>query len=327
MIHAGGFIPWAWKYTSEESVGGHHGGVATEWRYASILSCFNAYMDADALAPDGMANASVYCQFPLKAHYPQAKPTLADWQRAGYVDRTGKVANREYVAIYVGDYDSAAWMYRMLPKFWTDPARGSIPLGWAFDPNLSDRFAAGFAWTRKVATPNDYFICGDSGAGYLNPGYLEEPRPFSGLPSGLSIWSAHCRRYYTQWDISLSGFVIDGDARGLSAAGYVAYANFSPDGIVAQKAPTSISLVPGTQTPLIQPAGDVSGSVQNGASWIKGVLAGDQGAVPHFHVFRTVLWSPTQHQQLYNILKSDPNVAIVDPYTLMGLLKLHLQGH
>ncbi|EQD70079.1 hypothetical protein B1A_06492, partial [mine drainage metagenome] len=65
----------------------------------------------------------------------------------------GYVADKSYMAIYVGDYDSAAWLYQMLPTMWTDPARGSIPLGWAFDPNLSDRFAPGMVYARDTKTP------------------------------------------------------------------------------------------------------------------------------------------------------------------------------
>ncbi|EQD70078.1 hypothetical protein B1A_06491, partial [mine drainage metagenome] len=48
-IHIGGFIPWDKKYTKYPGAGGKHGGVATEWEYAYIVSCFNGYMDADAL--------------------------------------------------------------------------------------------------------------------------------------------------------------------------------------------------------------------------------------------------------------------------------------
>ncbi|MDQ2799756.1 MAG: hypothetical protein M3Y13_08955, partial [Armatimonadota bacterium] len=194
MLHVGGFIPWAWKYT--QTAGGRHGDVATEWHYAAILSCFNAYMDADALGLNAMANASIFALFPLKPIYPQPKPTEADWTKAGFLDTAGKVAPRTYVAFYSGDYDSSAWLYQRLPRLWTDPARGTVPLGWAFNPNLADRFPVGMDWARRTATPQDHFISGDSGAGYLNPGLLDGDRPYSHLPSGLPVWEEHCRSYY-----------------------------------------------------------------------------------------------------------------------------------
>ena len=133
VIHVAGFTPWAYKYTNHRSpswsAGGRHEGVPTEWRYAEILSCYNAYMDADALGLGAMANASFYQHYPLAAHYPQnPKPTRASLQAQGLLDANGRIVPRVYVAHYVGDYDSAAWLYRKLPEMWRDPARGSTPV-------------------------------------------------------------------------------------------------------------------------------------------------------------------------------------------------------
>lgn len=322
MIHVGGFVPWAWKYT--QTAGGRHGDVQTEWRYGAILSCFNAYMDADALSLNAMANASVFSLMPLKPRYTQKKPTLADWTKAGYLDATGQVMPFTYVSFYVGDYDSAAWLYQKLPTLWTDPARGTIPLGWAFNPNLAARFPVGMEWTRRTATPNDHFISGDSGAGYLNPGYLDGDRPFSHLPSGLTAWEDHCRRDYAQWDITLTGFIIDGDAAPMSAASRQAYARFSPDGLVAQKLPAYSGLIDGTKTPYLTMGPDLPNPDQTteALTRIHSRIDADHGAGPHFHIFRTILWSPSAHKTLFTRLETLPNVRIVDPYTLMGLLRL-----
>ena len=324
MVHVGGFVPWAWKYT--QTAGGRHGDVATEWRYASILSCFNAYMDADALGLNAMANASVFALLPRKSHYPQPKPTVADWTKAGDLDGAGRVAPYTYVTFYVGDYDSAAWLYQRLPALWNDPARGTVPLGWAFNPNLADRFPVGLDWARRTATPNDHFITGDSGAGYLNPGNLDGDRPFSHLPPGLNTWEAHCRRYYQTWDLSLTGFIIDGDARPMSLDALAAYARFSPDGFIAQKLPAYSGLVPGTQTPYLRMGSDMPNPDQTDEALrrIQATFSGDEGAGPHFHIFRTILWSPSAHKKLFTRLGALPNVRIVDPYTLMGLLRRHL---
>jgi len=324
MIHAGGFIPWAWKYT--HTAGGRHGDVPTEWRYAAILSCYNAYMDADALSLNAMANASLFSHFPLRRVYPQPKPGAADWEKKGYLDAAGRVVQRTYVTFYVGDFDSAAWLYRRLPSLWTDPARGSVPLGWAFDPNLADRFPVGLDWTRRTATPDDFFVSGDSGAGYLNPGFLDGDRPFSHLPSGVAAWAAHCRQYYTQWDISLTGFVIDGDARPMSGAALAAYAGFSADGVVAQKLPGYTGLAPGTGTPYLVMGADMAEGdrTDEAVRRIQAGLASDTGGGPHFHVFRTILWSPAQHARLFARLRALPGVVVVDPYTLMGLLRRQL---
>ncbi len=75
MLHVGGFVPWAYKYTDFKTphwnARGRHAPVPTEWKYAEILSCFNAYMDADALGLCAMANASFFQHYPLRSATPR----------------------------------------------------------------------------------------------------------------------------------------------------------------------------------------------------------------------------------------------------------------
>ena len=118
-----------------------------------------------------MANASFYQHFPRAARNPQPnpKPTRDQWRQRGYLDAQGRVARKLFLGHYVGDYDSPSWLYKAVPKFFPDPARGRVPLGWAFDPNLADRAPQAMVYAYLNATTNDFFIAGDSGAGYLNP--------------------------------------------------------------------------------------------------------------------------------------------------------------
>ena len=318
MIHVGGFTPWDKKYTDHAGAGGKHGGVPSEWRYAEIISCFNGYMDADALGIGCMANASVFQHYPLEAKYPQKLPTIADLKARGLITADGKVAPKSYVTIYVGDYDSAAWLYQRIPDLWDDPVRGQIPLGWAFNPNLADRFAPGMAYTRKTASPNDFFVAGDSGAGYLNPGHLVEPREYSGLPSGVETWTQHCKRYYDQWDLSVTGFVIDGYAPAMTEELLDAYTEFSPRGIVAQKI-DRWGMHKGM--PFIRMSDDLVGSPEESAKVVLGRVGTE---MPEFHIFRDILWSPTNQKKLFDAIKASPkgkDVEIVDPYTLFLLLQ------
>lgn len=322
MIHVGGFLPWAWKYTNHGDAGGKHEPVPGEWRYAEILSCFNAYMDADALGLSAMANASVFRKFPLARRYPQRKPTLNDLRSRGLIDAGGHVVPRNYVAIYGGDYDSAAWLYWQLPDMWRDTALGTIPMGWAFNPNLAERFAFGMDYARKRAARGDVFIAGDSGAGYVNPSRLVEPRVHSGLPSGLNVWEEHCRRHYARWDLSLTGFVIDGFAPASQGKVLDAYARFSPDGVICQKTPHE-KMHGGM--PLLRMEWDIY-EVRAGANTILSRTRADR---PRFSVYRTILWSPTKLRELVQTVKKDSrgrDVEFVDPHSLMLLVKQHLLG-
>jgi hypothetical protein len=320
LIHIGGFVPWDKKYTYH--AGGKHQDVESEWRFVEIVSCFNAYLDADALSVGHMANASVFQHYPLSDYYPQKLPTIEDLKAKGYILPNGTVAPKTYIYIYIGDYDSAAWLYRHLPEFWNDPARGTIPMGWAFNPNLADRFGPGLAYTRKTKSSLDYFVAGDSGAGYLNPQYLVE-RPHSGLPSGLDIWQKHCTKYYRQWGITITGFIIEGNSPPMSREVIEAYKTFSPNGIVAIKLPAQWGVIWGMPYARLSADIGVGGSPGPAAKMVLDRIGGQK---PEFYVFRTILWKPTDIKTLYELIKSSPkgaDIEIVDPYTLMLLIKQH----
>jgi hypothetical protein len=318
MICVGGFPPFNRKYTTV--VGGKHEPVATEWRYAAIISCFNGYMVADTPGGIGdMANASAYQHYPLKKSYPQTLPTLEQLKARGYITPQGKVAPKFYAAPYVGDYDSTAWIYQRIPDMWSDPARGSVPLGWAFNPNLSDRFGPGMAYVRRNKSANDFFVAGDSGAGYLNPMYLVKPRKWSSLPSGLDVWTKHCEKYFRLWDISITGFIIEGEASSTSSEVMEAYTNFSQNGI-------GLHYVEGWGVRKGMPHIYVEEGIQyhtpeESAARLLALVGRKQ---PDFLYFRTILMTPSEHKKLFDMVKSSPkgkDVEFVDPYTLFLLIK------
>ena len=70
-----GFNPWHVKYTTHNGKG-KHDPVPGEWRFGEVLSAFNCVKDADAYGRCGLANASVFTHFPLKAKYENRKPDL-----------------------------------------------------------------------------------------------------------------------------------------------------------------------------------------------------------------------------------------------------------
>ena len=323
MAHIAGFTPWDRKYTNAVVSAGKHDAVATEWHHAEILSSFNAYMDADALGMGAMANASFFAHFPLKEIYPQKKPTLDDLSEAGLLDKEGKPIPKTFVMFYIGDYDSAAWVYQALPIFWPDKNRGTIPLGWAFNPNLSDRFAAGLDYLRRTASANDFFVAGDSGAGYINPMSLVEPRRFSGLPSGVDTWRRHCEPYYRRWDLTVTGFLIDGFSSATDEGMRSVYAKFSPDGIVLHQGGQE-GLTDGM--PWIAMRRDLpSGKEVKEAISIVLDDTPPRTEEPLFRTYRTVIWNPTELKALYDGILADPEkggeIEIVDPYSFFLLLK------
>ena len=318
ILKIGGFTPWIWKYTNHGDAGGRHGGVDTEWKYARIISAYNGIMDADALGHSGMANASFYRHYPLRERYPQnPRPGPDDLRARGFLDDDGATAPLVFVCFYLGDYDSAAWLNLHVPHWWRDKARTEIPCAWAFNPNLDERAPHVFDYVRTHQSPNDWFMFGDSGAGYLNPGMLLAENRDSGVPDGLEAWVKHCSRYAERYDLSITGFIIDGHSPPMGERGMDAYAKFSPDGIVGQTIPAP-GLHRGSM-PYIRMAMDLHGKPAE-AGKIVAKLAGENET--QFFFIRTILKSPSWHRDVMReTAKLTNRVRFVDPYTFFSLMR------
>lgn len=322
IIHIGGFTPWKWKYTDEAVGDSGHGAVATEWEKNKLASVYNAVIDSDALGLSGMANASFYQHFPLQEHYPQpARPTVEDLRKRGFIFEDGEVAPLTYVMFYSGDYDSAAWLNRHVPRWWKDPARGEIPINWAFNPNLDRRAPHALDFARRNQAKNEWFIAGDSGAGYLNPGMLSAENRGPGHGDGWAIWVDYCRAYFEKYDLTITGFVIDGASPGMGSEGMDQYMKFSPDGFIGQKIPSQ-GLHRDTM-PFIRMGADFhmigpSEAAAQIVDMVKGV------ANPRFMPLRSILKSPSWHKETMERVKSlegGDRVRFLDAYSFMLLLK------
>jgi hypothetical protein len=320
VVRIGGFPPWPYKYTTHGRAGKHE-GVPTEWEFTRLISQFNAYKEADAAGPGAIANASFNQHYTLKDRYaqPNPKPTLQGWQARGLVTASEKVVPRLYVGHYVGDYDSPSWLYKAVPAFFRDAKRGQVPLGWAFNPNLADRAPQALVYAYRHASANDFFIAGDSGAGYLNPRGLTV-RPDSGLPSGLAAWEAHCREYYQRWDMTITGFILDGAAGASTDTEFAAYKRFAPDG-----AGTHFERGPAVHNGLATcPEWDLPDSAEAAAGYIaqRAKAVRDE---PMFLWARSILKAPSWYAEVSRLLKErhpEAAVEVVDPYTFFGLIAL-----
>ncbi len=318
--YLGGFPPWAFKYTKHAK--GTHEDVATEWEYSRIISAYNAFKDADAIGYGALANASFWQHFPLKKEYKQEWVTKAELQKKGYLNAAGKIdyKGRNFVVFYVGDYDASSWVSQTTPTLWDDPNRGKVPMMWCISPVLAERVPMAMDYRRESATQNDYFAAADNGAGYLMPGMLQAPRPLSGLPDGLDAWVAHNKPYYKQWGLTITGFIIDGQAPPLNQKGLDAYAAFSPNGIVPQKVP--LTLLHGNM-PVMRSDADVNEDPVKAAQIIYDRI--QKRKIP-FHWFRNILKSPSWYVQVVAELKKlDPKIELLTAPDFFELYRTYLK--
>jgi hypothetical protein len=328
MIHIGGFVPWAYKYTSHGTAGGRHDPVPSEWEYGKVISAYNGFMDADAIGYGAMANASFFAHYPLQKRYDQDWVTKAQLRGRGYLDEQGRVKfdNREFVVFYVGDYDCAAWLYQRIPDIWDDPARGTVPMMWCISPVLERRAPMAMDYMRRTATPNDYFVAADNGAGYCEPGMLQEPRGLSQLPSGLAAWAQHCKPMYDRWGMSITGFIIYAHGPELNQAGLDCYASFSPNGIVPSRGPATLLH---RDMPVLRHDHDVNeGDPAKAARHVVDrIRQRKQAGHPPFHWFRNILKRPSWYVQVHEQIKErNPRIELLDGPTFFELYRVYLQN-
>lgn len=321
MCYIGGFPAWAYKYTKH--AGGVHDDVPTEWEFSRIISAYNAFKDADAIGYGALANASFWQHFPLKKKYKQQWTSSAELKNRGYLNEKGELdlKGRNLIIFYVGDYDASSWITQRTPTIWDDPNRGKLPLMWCISPVLQERVPMVLHNFRETASPNDYFAAADNGAGYLMPGMLQEPRPISGLPSGLDAWANHCKKYYRQWDLSITGFVIDGEGPGLDEKGLDCYASFSPNGIVPQKVPLTLLH---NQMPVMRSDYDINDTDPRKAAALI-VERVSKRPVP-FHWFRNILKTPSWYVQVMEEVRTlDPSIELLDAPAFFELYRMYLK--
>ncbi len=317
MCYIGGFPAWAFKYT--QRAGGKHEDVATEWQFSELISHYSAFKDADAIGYGAMANASFWQHFPLRKTYPQRWTSTAELQQKGLLDAEGKtqVKGKNYIIIYVGDYDASSWVSQRTPDIWDAPERGHLPMMWCISPVLSQRVPHVLHYQRMTATENDYFAAADNGAGYMMPGVAEAEDQRTGSTRRVKNWEQHCCRYYKQWGLSVTGFIIDGNGEAMGERGLKAYSRFSPNGIVPQKCE------PGTlweDMPILRSNWDL---VSNNPKEAAQVLVDNMKSrnMP-FHWYRCILKSPAWYEQVVTEAKRlDPSIELLDAPSFFELYR------
>ncbi len=319
MVQVMGFIPWMLKYTD---YGGksRHGAVDAEWKLVEILTAYNCLLDADAPGMCGLANASLYRLYPLKEAYRNNRPaSIPPFDPA-----------KRYLCFYIGDYDAAAWTARYVPHLFKDPVRGKIPMAWGFNPNLSDRIPMAFDYLYENAGDLDFFISGDSGAGYVNPSLLlAENRRYSRNPDGLETWEAWNRPYFRRFDLSITGFLLNG-ANPIPDRVFEAYARISPDGAMTGNTIESGRPRLFGGMPAVVNSQDVAcldGRQGSDASFEERVKTAADIILAHLRatdgqvfMFRTVLCSPTFLQAVMQaVCAQEPAACFTDPYTFYAM--------
>lgn len=138
--------------------GWHSYGKDTEEQYTTLLSMYGLRMEGLHNLP----NLSFNCQFTFT---PGFKFTN---NHSVPLDAKLVVEEKVYLAFVQSDSIGIG--------VWTKPGRGKLPFGWQVTMNWTEFSPAALEYFHESATPNDYFIGGLSGPGYMYPNHIPPAR-------------------------------------------------------------------------------------------------------------------------------------------------------
>ncbi len=307
MTEVAGFFSFK-KYSNQPGYASKHADVATEWETVALISPYNCYQNTVAHA---CYNMTVHSQAPV-GKVKQGRPVVKGSPQRG----------KTYIAILLADYDSATPLYEFMidQNIWTDPERGNLPVLWGINPNLSETYPDIMEYLYKTKTDNDWFGADASCAGYFNPNFIPE--------ESLPLFVEHNKKFYEQWDMTLSPMVLDHKAA--SNAVEKAYAQFSPDGYATilenDTQYRRNHVTNGMPITRLYNSTCNYGKDPNGcANAMSAAIPNREAtAAPGFYLFRIIWTGPGNVIEALKLLKSrrgSLDFEVLDPYTFFDYLK------
>jgi hypothetical protein len=313
MTEQAGFFSFN-KYSNMPGYPSSHEPVPTEWENVYLISRYNCYQNTVA---SDCYNQSFHSQAPQK-NMTQGRPELKNPEKG-----------KTYIAILMADYDSATPLYEfMLDKgIWHDKARGQLPLLWGINPNLCETYPDVMQYIYSTRTPNDWFAADASCAGYFNPNRIQEQY--------LPLFVQHNKKFYEQWDMSISPMVLDTNEP--TDAVKDAFAQFSPDGFstIVMNYHGEEHKLPDPQVWKGMPVGEL---LNDGCNFSTPDIESDimSNAIPkatstdpRFFFFRIVWTKPSLIIETVNLLKQkrpDLDIEVLNAYDYFHRYKMMLNG-
>lgn len=292
-------------------------------------------MEADAAHPCSMSNGSLMYKYRATATEYKNTDTKEE-------DMLTFDSSKRYFTIYVGDYDSSAWMKKYVYDFWKDSARGTLPLMWAFNPNLSNRIPVVWDYIYENKTDNDYIVAGE-GAGYTMPGYFIENKETGDLrdtKEGWDVWIDYSKKYYQLFDIDITGFIINStsgsvEVKGINPEIMEQFNKLSPVGSFTNSGSNrkqALALQDGV--PYVYLFNEVPFNVDPKTGYAS-MYSYDRGVMSSFNfsAYRTVVQSPSTIKEVVDGYidyaenqGANKEYVYVDPYNFFNLIRQSGQG-
>jgi lysophospholipase L1-like esterase len=235
-----------------------------------------------------------------------------------------QLRNKIYVAFTLSDGDNLQYVEHLMRKLWSNPDRGSVPIGWTISPAMVDAMPGALNYLHQSSTDNDNLISGPSGYGYTYPNYWLSSSSHTNA-NALADYVAKTEEYnvkaglrvITIWN-TITGEIYDTVGR-----------------IFANNAPTLLGLTAqntGGQQSIYSaklPGKPLSCNYCTGEEGMKNHIAsassGWDGSGPRFLIIQAQPWNDVRPTSFLNVANSlDKNIyEVVRPDHIFQLIREH----
>lgn len=323
-VRASGFPPFSVKYNYRQD---GLGDAEPEGNVTLLYGTYNVYLTAES---GDASNMSVFCQAELcdeLYEYPGDKEAYLDYE----------LENKNYIYLYMGDYDAPDWVTKYLSVFIQDSTLGSVPTAFPLIPMIMEKVPMAYNYVIKTINKlpeerrkNIYWVAGNNGFGYSRlPSLASEFRP-EGLYTTFEEAIKYAADILADFGVDIMGQWI---ANTPPEPVRLGLAKYFPKGIINVLGDLEYSkrLVKGEGiveegVPIIKNLGSVQHyqmrdlTPQTVISSI-GIKSNPQQ--PYFVPVRCILTDPSSIDSFSKLLKANPqfNAEIVDPYTFFHLYR------
>jgi hypothetical protein len=317
ILRIGGMVPWWVKYSNYQDIGGKFTPQQTVEEYISIMSAYNGVVDADSSPYGALANASVFQHIPLHERYFQNP-----------VPSERSLEKKNYLLFAIGDFNSSALLYQVLPILWNDINRGMLPISWAYSPIVSERIPHVINYMYDTRTSQDYFLAGGTGPGLSYPNRFGHAREHSNIENGLPYWQKYAKDLYRKFDLRTT-IAANLSEDKIQTAFFdqrlqQPFRQFSQQGVSTLKAfenPLDENVVPYIKESQVFTERNPSMN-----QIVNTILTNSRKDTPTFQLYRFKLATPTTLFYVSQRLQSeheDYQFEVVDPFTFFYLLRQH----
>jgi hypothetical protein len=196
--------------------------------------------------------------------------------------------NKVYVALILSDGDNVQYMENAMSIFWTDPARGSVPISWTVSALCVDLDPVMLNYYWNTTAPNECLISGPNGAGYTHIENWSKNNLIGYAKLSNSYLQNSGLRIITVWDWVNSGIALPFATNCPSLLG------------LADQAGNYSGVDHGLRTIQLTPT--YAGNISQVTSAISNAAAGWNGSAPLFLAAQADTWaiSPTDLQTIAN---------------------------